>query len=105
MSRTRRIGFAGLIMLGTIIKHLLSSEYTPLDRLIEFGVFVFIAYEVFVGIRDRRKAKKRRALVEARSEAIRRALAEGHELRSNAPRLGAGAMKAGEWINLVNEWE
>jgi hypothetical protein len=54
---------AYLVMLVLIAKHLLADSYGPWDRLLEIGVFLFIAYEVIAGtVRHRRTTRRQREL-------------------------------------------
>lgn len=71
-------------MLGAISKHLLSHEYGPWDRFLEFGVFALILYEVIVGIVRHRSEKKRKARLAFIVFELHRLMEEGRQIRDSA---------------------
>jgi hypothetical protein len=100
MSQGRRIAY--ILMLCTIARHLMSNEYGPFDRLVELGVFLFVGYEVVMGIWYRRKAKIRGGLVAQRVAAMRDAMSRGQELQLCTP--ASGNPNVDEWAQAVSNW-
>jgi hypothetical protein len=102
LSRKRMLAY--FLMLGLIAKHIMSNEYGPLDRILEFLVFALIAYEVVAGIVRGLRERKRAKIVCERSEKIRQIVAKGQELQSDTPRFGTNMMAIAAWTNSVKEW-
>lgn len=95
-----------MALIALIIKHLLSSEYGPFDRFLEIGICLFVGYEVIVTFLDRREKRRRKKLVNSRSEAIRTLISKGHQLLVSAPHSPVSALipQAAAWIDLVHAW-
>jgi hypothetical protein len=83
MSRIRKVAY--LIMLGPIAKHLLSDLYGPLDRLLEIGVFLLIAYEVIVDVRRHYKETKRRKELDRIVTSLSKLMDKGQSLQESTP--------------------
>ena len=93
-------------MLSMIVKHLLSNEYGPWDRIIEFGVFGLILYEVIVNfVRHRRKTKRQKHLAGIVAE-LARFMDKGQQLQRQVPAYFASSrpQESYKWIIAVNEW-
>ena len=72
-------------MLYLIAKHLLSDSYGPLDRLLELGVFLFIAYEVIVGIVRHRRATRRQKELKQIVTSLSQFMDDGLGLQRSVP--------------------
>jgi hypothetical protein len=85
-------------MLCAILRHLLSHEYSPFDRFIELGVFVLIAYEVWVTFSHRQKIKSRLG-------AMLVLMQKGEVVEAAVPRAGNLDVSAiSTWNESVNAW-
>jgi hypothetical protein len=100
MTRKRAVTY--LLLMGAIVKHLLSNEYGPFDRLLELGVFALIAYEVIVGIRRHRKESKRKSQIAGITATLCEFMEEGRAIREAVPPGGPDA--AGKWLDEVGAW-
>ena len=107
---TRRRGIAYLLMLGIIVKHLLSREYGPIDRLVELGVFVLIAYEVIINaIRHRREFKHKKRIRVIVKE-ISKLIDEGRDLQAVVPYAlctslaGESGQDLNQWVTSITAW-
>src|SRR6266480_2824921 len=101
---SRRRGLIYVVLVGMIIKHLLSNEYGPWDRVVEFGVFALILYEVIVGIvRHRRKTKRQKHLAGIVAE-LARFMDNGQQLQRQVPTYFASSrpQESYQWIIAVN---
>lgn len=70
---------------------------------IELVVLLLIAYEVRVGVRDRRREKARRKFVEEKREMILRLIDGGRDLRRNVPPDNDPDVVG--WIDSAVKWE
>jgi hypothetical protein len=108
MSRGGRL--AALLMMGLLLKHLLSNEYGPFDRFLEIGIFAFFAYEIAHGLFTRRKAKKRATEVAARTDQMFACKVEGQKLWHTVPSVHSpqevNALYASirSWESSVQSW-
>lgn len=85
-------------MICAIVRHLLSNEYGPFDRLLEFAVLAFIAYEVVTSVWHKRKIRRR-------SKEIFQLFSKGQALQYAAP--PAGTMDeaiVAAWVESVKAW-
>lgn len=99
---TRRRGAAYILMLCIIVRHLLSNEYGPFDRFVELGVFLFVGYEVVIGIWHRHQGKKRSKLIAQRVAAMRDAMSKGQNLVLCVPTSGEPTVS--DWAQAVSNW-
>jgi hypothetical protein len=110
MSRGLRL--ACLIMLYLIAKHLLSDSYGPWDRVLELGVFLFIAYEVIVNIVRHRRETHRKKKLKQIVTSLSRFMDEGRGLQGSVPDpaeeelevLQSWMLDTGAWGNKVSEF-
>jgi len=101
----RRSKAAYLIMLRPIVERFLSGSYGPLDRLLEIGVFVLIAYEVVVGICKRYKERKRRSYLDKMLAALSGFMKKGQQVRQSIPRpLSSQADEIQSWMASARVW-
>ena len=80
-----------------IVQRLMSSEYGPLDRLLEFLVFAAIMYEILAAALRRRK-------VRARQLQIRSFLSRGQGLQAAVPGWTAPEEQAPSWLAAFKRW-
>jgi hypothetical protein len=103
MSRARRV--AHLIMLCLIAKYLLSDSYGPLDRFLEIGVFLLIAYEVIVGIVRHRGTTKRQRELGRIVASLSKLMDKGQALQGSVPDPSRADWPILEsWIKSVDAW-
>jgi hypothetical protein len=102
MSQGRRIAY--LIMLCLIAKHLMSDSYGPLDRFLEIGVFLLIAYEVYRGVSKSRKSRKRKDEIKSRVATMFVQLVFGQELQRLVPPATATELVVNDWVESVKKW-
>jgi hypothetical protein len=95
---------AYLLMLGAILKHLVTGEYGPLDRLLEFLVFVLILYEVGSGIVRHHRAKKRQRLLNEQREFLARLIRAGEQLKESLPGMSGAQMFTAEYHREAEAW-
>lgn len=88
-----------------IAKHLMFDSYGPLDRLLEIGVFLLIAYEVIVGFVRHRSEANRQKRVGAILATLAGFMERGQELQENVPvPWKASDRDRSEWITSVKKW-
>jgi len=80
----------------------MSNEYGPFDRFVELGVFLFVGYEVVIGILHRHKAAVRGKLVAKRIAEMRDLMSQGQDLQQSIPRLMDPQVDA--WKQRTREW-
>lgn len=84
MTHRRTIRFwAAALLMGEIIKHLLSNEYGPFDRLLEIGVFLLILYEIISPYTLIRRRIRRKRLCKIEGD-LRGFITDGEAIRINA---------------------
>jgi hypothetical protein len=85
---------------------LLSNEYGPFDRLVELGVFLLILYEVGVNVRNHRRDKKRKALLDARVAELKEFAEKGKVISQSVPTpfTTNRDFVTVDWILQVNKW-
>ena len=81
--RGRRIAY--LVMLVLIAKHLLADSYGPWDRLLEIGVFLFIAYEVIAGTVRHRRTTRRQGELKQIVTSLSQFMNTGRKLQRSVP--------------------
>jgi hypothetical protein len=94
-------------MFDAVVRHLLSNEYGPLDRLIELGVFLLIFVEVVVGLGSYLKRRNRKKFLEGRREWLSQLVAEGEKLRHDTPpeaEWSTGDPALYKWIEQLDSW-
>ena len=89
-------------MLCVIARHLLSNEYGPFDRFVELGVFLFVGYEVVMGISHRHQATIRGKRIAERVAAMRDLMSKGQDLLLCSP--PSGDPRVAEWAQAVSNW-
>ena len=85
ISLSSRKKMAYLLMVGAVLKHLITGEYGPLDRILEFLVFALILYEVINGIRHHRRNDKRQKFLNEQRDFIAGFIPAGEELKVSLP--------------------
>jgi hypothetical protein len=95
--RTIRI-MVGVVLVGELVKHLLSSEYGPYDRLLELGVFFLILWEIVNPIAIFRHARRRKRLRKVEM-VVRDFIASGEDVKRRAP-----LTFTPEWATSVDVW-
>ena len=103
MTSRRAIAYA--LVVGTIIKHWITGDYGPLDRLVELGVFLLIAYEVGLTVRHQWQNRKRAKIVAVLSDFM----FEGQTIARAVPNPDLPKNKydystISEWIKSVQVW-
>jgi hypothetical protein len=103
---------AYFLMVSLMIKHLLSHEYGPLDRLVELGVFFLIAYEIFISDRRFRQERKKRVVfgevtvnlldLHSRGQRILLAAPSGYEAEN--PQIAPWEKSTKEWIRETDDF-
>ncbi len=101
MTRGRKVAY--LIMFCLVARHLLFDSYGPLDRLLEIGVFVLIAYEVTVGILTRRKEHKRRLFLAGILADLSNFMEKGQKVQQAIPRPISDPTTDATWKN-ITDW-
>ena len=94
-----------MAMLYLIAKHLLSDSYGPWDRLLELGVFLFIAYEVIVGIVRHRRATRRQKELKQIVTSLSQFMDDGLGLQRSVPDTAkeeSGVLLS--WMMNTNVW-
>ena len=103
MSRGRMIAY--LVMLVLIAKHLLADSYGPWDRLLEIGVFLFIAYEVIVGTVRHRRTTRRQGKLKQIVTSLSQLMNTGRKLQRSVPDTAkeeSGVLSL--WMTNTNTW-
>jgi hypothetical protein len=88
----------GIIMLLSICRHLISNEYGPFDRVVEFLVLALIAYEVIVF------PVYHKWTVGKKSKVILVFLADDQRLHDTPPGSQASEEEAKAWVDEVKNW-
>lgn len=93
-------------IVGRFLKHLMSNDYGPADRVLEALVFLLILWEVVAGIVRSQKEKKRKRFVEAKRRAIYEFAKRGEALQVSMPLGPTEAVKQDQekWVNEVDTW-
>ena len=99
MTNKRKVAY--VIMLGVIVKHLLSHEYGPLDRFLELSVLILIAYEVVMGVRHRHQIKRRNTIVNR----LFAFMEKGQQLQAAIPNPAVLPDAVGSWLEQVEIWK
>jgi len=89
-------------MLDTVRR--IFSDSKPLDVVMfamEFLVLLLIAYEVWVGIRERQKGRKRKKVIDQSVSVLRNAMFEGQKIQQSWPKIGGSRA---EIEDAVNKW-
>jgi hypothetical protein len=92
-------------MVGLILKRLITGEYGPLDRLLEFLVFVLILYEVIAGIRRHRRDKKRQRFLSQQREFVAPFITAGEELKVSLPGMTGTPWLTTEFGREADAWK
>jgi hypothetical protein len=103
--RLSAYGVITLLALANTIRHMM-EQTRPIDWVmlaIEAAVLLLIAYEIYVGVKERKKAKQRAGIVETRVTAIREMMSKGQNLlRSQPPFVPPQPLAL--WVNGVDNW-
>lgn len=71
------------VLMGELLKHLLSNEYGPFDRFLEIGVFLLILYEIVSPHALIHRAARKRKLHKIET-ILRRFISDGETMRVKA---------------------
>lgn len=103
MSPGRRVAF--LIVLCLVAKHLLGDSYGPWDRLLELGVFLFVGYEVIIGVVRHRRATRRQKELRQIVTSLSQFMDEGLGLQRSVPDTAKEQTRVLElWMTNTKAW-
>jgi hypothetical protein len=90
-----------LLLMGTILHHLFSNEYGPLDRFLEIGVFFLILYEIVSPHTLIRRAIRRKRIRRIQAN-LRVLFTAGETIRQKVPNWLASPEP--EWMEAAQKW-
>lgn len=91
--------------LNTITRYLLSTDYGPVDRIVELGIFLLIAYRLIVNSTRHRRDQKQREGLDGLVATLFDLLDEGEHIQCSLGNLKlSGYAGQTAWINSVRNW-